>query len=306
LRLLITGASGLYGSKLAQIATPKGHEVYSGHNKGAVSFGTPVQFDITDKNQVATAFVQSRPEVVVHAATLTDVDKCELNKELTWKVNVEGTRNIAEAAKFHGAYLMYISTDYVFSGEKGNYKETDAPDPVNYYGLTKLKAEEAVAEIASECCIARTCVIYGASPAAGKVNFALWLLTKLGNRESVKVVTDQWITPTLNTSLAEMSLELAERRLNGVFHLSGASRVNRYEYALLLAEIFGLDSKSIVPVSVAQMQWAAKRPRDSSLDTSKAQLTLKNKPLQIQDALQRMKKEIAESHRLRPLDSSDT
>ncbi len=276
------------------MAANKGHEVFSGYSQDKPVYGKALQFDVADKKRVAEVFSETRPEVVVHAATLTDVDKCETNKELAWRVNVEGTRNVAEAAAAAGAFLLYISTDYVFDGEKGKYKETDPPAPVNYYGLTKLKAEELVKENVSNYCIARPSVIYGASPAAGKVNFALWLIGKLERREPVKIITDQWISPTLNTSLADMTLEVAERRLTGIFHLSGATRISRFDFAMAIAETFGLDAKAMTPVSSAQMTWAAKRPRDSSLDTSKAQKTLRNKPLEMGKALEKLKKEPAE------------
>jgi dTDP-4-dehydrorhamnose reductase len=133
LRLLITGASGLYGSKLANLAEEDGHQVFSIYNQHQSAFGTPVHLEISDEEQVEKTFKELTPEVVVHAATLTDVDKCELNKELAWKINVQGTENITRAAKAHNAFLLYISSDYVFNGEKGQYKETDSPDPINYY-----------------------------------------------------------------------------------------------------------------------------------------------------------------------------
>ena len=168
------------------------------------------------KLEVDEAFRTIKPDVVVHAATLTDVDKCELNKDLAWRVNVEGTKNIAEASKrVAGAFLVYISTDYVFSGEKGYYVESDSPEPVNYYGLTKLEAETVVMQTMAESdfFIGRPSVIYGSTPAAGKVNFALWLIETLRKGNRVKIVTDQWNTPTLNTNFAEMTLEVIERRI---------------------------------------------------------------------------------------------
>ncbi len=266
--------------------------VYSGYSKDQPAFGAAVQFDVSDKTMVEKVFEEINPEVVVHAATLTDVDKCETNKELAWKVNVEGTRNIAEAVKKRRAFLVYISTDYVFNGEKGNYKETDTPDPVNYYALTKLKAEELVQDIADDYCIARGSVIYGASPAAGKINFALWLINKLKGNESPKVLIDQWNSPTLNTNMADMTLEIIERKLTGIYHISGATRISRYDYAKLLAQTFNLNTDLLTPSTLAEFSWSAKRPKDSSLDTSKAQQTLKNKPLQIQQALEQLKKEL--------------
>ena len=295
LKLLITGASGLYGSKLAELALRKGHEVYSGFSLDQPRNGVPVQFDVSSEKQVEEAFKKTRPEVVVHAASMTDVDKCENNKALAWRVNVEGTRIVTERTAKTGAFMMYISTDYVFNGEKGQYTETDTPDPVNHYGTTKLKAENTVKELIDDFCIARPCVIYGAIPAAGKINFALWLLNKLRNKAKANIVTDQWITPTLNTNLAAMTLEIAERRLSGVYHVSGATRLSRYEYAEHVAKVFELDSNLIVPVKSTEMHWTAKRPRDSSLDTSKVRKTLRNKPLTINDALKQLKQELAPS-----------
>jgi dTDP-4-dehydrorhamnose reductase len=292
LKLLITGASGLYGSKLAELATARNYEVCSGYSRDQPAYGTPIQFDVSDKNRVEEAIKKLNPEVVVHAAALTDVDKCEINKELAWKINVEGTRNIAEAVKTNRAFLIYISTDYIFNGETGRYEETDSPAPINYYGLTKLKAEELVKNLIDEYCIARASVIYGSTPAAGKVNFALWVINKLKRNEQIKIITDQWNSPTLNTNMAEMTLEIIERKLTGTFHLSGATRINRYDFAKQIAENFNLDSNLIGPTTSAEFSWTAKRPRDSSLDTAKAQQALKNKPLQINQAIEKMKQEL--------------
>jgi dTDP-4-dehydrorhamnose reductase len=293
LKLLITGASGLYGSKLAQMALAQNIEVYSSAIQSLSVYGSFVKLDISGKEQVEVAFKTIKPDIVVHAATLTDVDKCEANKELAWKVNVEGTKNIVEAAKTAGSFLIYISTDYVFNGEKGLYKEADKPDPINYYGLTKLKAEEIV-QTQKEYFIARPSVIYGSTPATGKVNFALWLIETLRKGERVKIVTDQWNTPTLNTNLAEMTLDVIERRLTGIYHMCGATRVSRLEFAEQIADAFGLDKGLIDKVSSSQFTWPAKRPMDSSLDTSKAQKMLRKKPLEMAAALNRLKLEIAQ------------
>jgi dTDP-4-dehydrorhamnose reductase len=292
MKLLITGASGLYGSKLAQLALNKQNQVYAVYNQHSTSSGIPIQLDISDKAKIETEFQKVKPDVVVHAASITDVDKCELNRELAWQTNVEGTNNIAQAAKTTRTFLLYISTDYVFDGEKGNYTETDLASPINYYGYTKLKAEEHIKKANAEYCIARTSVIYGATPAAGKINFALWLLNKLKNKEQTKVYTDQWNSPTLNTNLAEMTLEIAERKLTGLYHLSGATRISRYDFAVDFAKTFNLDTTLLVPTESKQLSFPAKRPRDSSLNTQKAQQSLKNKPLQIENALERLKAEL--------------
>ena len=291
MKLLITGGSGLYGSKLAQLATNKQHQVFSAHNQHPTTYGHPIKLDITNKAQVETALKKAQPDVVVHAASLTDVDKCELNPKLAMKINIKGTDNIVQALKKINAFLIFISTDYVFNGEKGYYTETDQPSPINYYGYTKLKAEEHVKTINSKYCIARTSVIYGATPAAGKTNFALWLLDKLNKKERARVFTDQWNSPTLNTSLAEMTLEIAERNLAGIYHLSGVTRISRFEFAILLSKTFKLDTNLIIPTLSTELSFPAKRPQDSSLNTSKAQQTLGNQPLQIDEALKKLKEE---------------
>ena len=292
MRLLITGGSGLLGLKIAGIALQKGYEIHSGYNKHEAINGTPIKLDICNKNTVSKTFERIKPEAVVHAAALTNVDKCEEDMELARKVNIEGTKNILESSEHHNTFLVYVSTDYVFSGEEGMYKETDKPKPINYYGLTKLQGEKKVTASSIDSCIARTSVIYGSTPAAGKVNFALWVLNKLKNREPMKIITDQWVSPTLNTNLAEMILEIIERKLTSIYHLAGATSINRYEFAMLIAETFQLDKTLISPAKSSEMKWLAKRPKNTSLNVEKASKILKNKPLKIQDALNKLKEEI--------------
>ena len=288
MKIFITGGSGLLGSKVAEIALEKEYEVYSGYNSHKPEFGEPVKFDLANPESVVKAIDEVKPDAIIHSAALTDVDKCEVEKELAYKINVEGTRVVAEMARKVGAFMVYISTDYVFDGSKGMYKEEDETNPINYYGYTKLLGEK----YCQDFCIARTCVIYGAKPASGKVNFALWLINKLENGESVRIITDQYITPTLNTNLAKMLLEIAERKIIGVFHLAGATRVSRFEFAKEIARVFGLDDSLIIPSRMDVINWVAKRPKDSSLDTSKANKFLNEKPYELKKALKVLKEEI--------------
>ena len=286
MRLLVTGGSGLLGSKVAEIALERGYEVYSGYNSHEPEFGEPVKLNLIESERVKDIVRELKPDAIVHSAALTDVDRCEVEKELAYKINVDGTKAIAEVAKELGALLVYISTDYVFDGSRGMYREEDEPNPINHYGYTKLLGERYCQ------CVARTCVIYGAKPASGKVNFVLWLIDKLERGEEVKIITDQYITPTLNTNLAEMVLECLERELKGTFHLAGATRVSRFEFAKEVARTFGLDENLIRPARMDEMKWVAKRPKDSSLDTTKAQRSLKNKPYELKKALKVLKDEI--------------
>jgi dTDP-4-dehydrorhamnose reductase len=291
-KLLVTGASGLLGTKLCELAIKKNHEVYSAYSQHKPTYGVPLKLDITDKKAYEDTFKKTKPEAVVHAAALSDVDRCEKEQQLAWKTNVEGTATIASLCQKHSVFLVYVSTDYVFDGKKGKYKETDKPTPINYYGLTKLKGEQSIKESKTEHCITRTSVIYGANPAAGKINFALWLLDRLKKKEEARIVTDQWNSPTLNTNLAKMILEILDRRITGTFHLAGATRLSRYEFAKYLAETFNLDANDITPAPSKEIPWVARRPEDSSLNVDKACRTLRNKPMQISEALVHLKDEM--------------
>ena len=292
LNILITGASGLLGSKLTEILIKNGYKVYAGYNVHKPLFGIPIKFDVSNGKEVEKAFRNIGPRIVIHAAALTNVDMCEVNRDLAWRINVEGTENIVKLSREYNVFLIYVSTDYVFRGDRGLYSEEDEPDPINYYGFTKLRGEEKVRKGIDEYCIVRTSVIYGSVPATGKINFVLWILEKLRKRETVKIVTDQWNSPTLNTNLAEMMLEILKRKLIGVYHLAGATRINRYNFAKLIAKTFNLDESLILPTTSDKIQWVAKRPKDSSLNVNKATQTLHNKPLNIGESLKILKEEL--------------
>jgi len=292
MKVLVTGASGLLGSKLVEVLISKGYTVYAGYHGNSPKAGFPVKFDISSEEDVKRVFEHVKPDVAVHAAALTNVDECEVKRELAWNVNVVGTGNVVKFSKQYGSFLIYISTDYVFRGDRGMYSENDEVCPVNYYGYTKLKGEEEVKNMLKEYCIARASVIYGSAPATGKTNFALWIIEKLKEGELVRVVTDQWNSPTLNTNLAEMLTEILDRRITGTYHLAGATRISRYDLAKLVAETFNQDKNLISPTTSDKISWAAQRPRDSSLDVGKASRTLYSKPLDIGASLRRLKLEL--------------
>jgi dTDP-4-dehydrorhamnose reductase len=296
LKLLITGASGLLGQKVAQRALEKGHSVYSLYKEHPVNLGRSIKIDLTNQAEISKIIARLKPEAIIHLAAYTDVDGCETNQDLAWKINAEATRHVAIASAGVNSHLTYVSTDYVFDGERGFYTEEDKTNPISYYGYTKLKGEEFVKEHATKWCIARPSVIYGWLDY--KQNFATWLINNLNQKKEVKVLKDQYVSPTLNTNLSEMLLEITERKINGVLHTAGSSRVSRYEYALRLAEVFNLNKDWIKPAKMDEMSWKAKRPRDSSLNVTKASTFLGSKPLKIIQALKMMKKEKSGTTRL--------
>jgi dTDP-4-dehydrorhamnose reductase len=288
-RVMVTGASGLLGNKIVALAKSD-YAVIPTHRTEPLHSNS-VKLDLTDQAEVISLVGKFKPDIVIHTASETNVDKCETDKEQAWKINVDGTRNIAEVCQKVNAKLIHISTDYVFDGEKGFYGEEDDPNPVNYYGLSKLEGEKQVIEHCENYAILRTSVLYGWHPC--KLNFVTWVINKLRQQQEITVVEDHFNTPTLADNLAEMAIEAVQKDLRGLYHASGRERISRYEFAKQIAKTFGLNADLIKPVKMSQITaWIAKRPRDSSLKTDKIQKQLKTKPLNITEGLNKMKQEM--------------
>ncbi len=290
MRVLVTGASGLLGGRVVSLALKRGHLVFSAYNQHPAKAGFAVRLDLTNVGDVGETIRRLRPDAIIHTAAYTNVDGCEENRDLAWRVNAEACKHIAISSADVGAHLVYVSTDYVFDGEGGLYREEDTPNPINYYGYTKLMGEEFVKQYAKSWCIARTSVIYGWG--GSKLNFATWLIESLEQGRHVKVLVDQYVSPTLNSNLAQMLIEIAERKLCGILHTAGASRVSRYEFAQKLAGIFDLNTNLMAPARMGELKWKARRPRDSSLDVSRCSSSLKeSKPMKLEEALEAMRLE---------------
>ena len=274
-KVLLTGASSSPGFKTLIELASKGYTVYAQYNIHPIELhhasATIVQLDLTQYDRVVEVFNSIKPDIVVHMAALGNVDQCEADRELAWKVNVEATRLLAKLASKHDAVMLYLSTDYVFDGERGMYREEDKPNPINFYGHTKLIAEEIVKSLVEKYIIVRTSAIYGFG--MGRTNFGKFLVEALSRGQHVQAIIDQRLSPTLNTLLAKAIVELLEKDVYGVFHIAG-ERVSRYDFAVKLAQRFGFDVKLIEPAKMADFKWVAKRPRDSSLDCSRARSIL--------------------------------
>ena len=184
---------------------------------------------------------------------------------------MDATANVVEGCLKIGARLIFVSTDYVFDGEKGNYKETDQPNPLDFYGVTKLEAERIVAKLPTRL-IVRTSVLYGWNPS--KLNFATWIMQGLSEHRSLRIVRDHINSPTFSDNLAMAIRAAIERKVTGVLHVAGSERISRFEFARRLATKFNLDEALLVPVEMRDLGWVAKRPKDSSLDVGKAEKEL--------------------------------
>jgi dTDP-4-dehydrorhamnose reductase len=290
-RILVTGSSGLLGSKIIEQAR-RLYEVISTY-RTKPSFPNSVKMDITQESDVQQVFSHLKPSIVIHTAAETNVDKCEVSNEHAWRVNAKGTKNIADMSRMVSAEIIYVSTDYVFDGEKGRYTEDDDPNPINYYGLTKREGEKYIVETCKDYVIVRTSVLYGWHPS--KSNFVKWVITSLEENRRINVVNDHYNSPTFADNLAEAVLEIIEKDLKGLYHTAGSQRIDRYEFAVEVARTFLLDSSLIQPVKMNDLKaWVAKRPKDSSLCIDKIQKSIRTKLLNVNDALGRMKERATE------------
>jgi len=223
-----------------------------------------------------------KPQYIVLTAAMTNVDGCEADRLAAWKVNALGPKNVASAAKDTGSKLIYVSTDYVFDGDHGMYREDDQTAPINYYGESKLAGERFVQEICPDSVIARTSVLYGQNPV--RQNFVTWAVDEMKKENRINIVNDQYTSPTLSSNLADMILGIRDR--TGVFHTCGSERINRYDFTIKIAKAFRLDESLVNPITSDQLSWKARRPMDSSLDTSKVSRFAK--PLNVKEGLNAM------------------
>jgi len=276
MKILITGASSLPGYRTTLEALKRGHEVVGLHYTHPIPIEDErlkkVSIDITQWNDLKESIIKEKPDVIVHMAALGDVDLCEKDKVLAWMTIVEPSIKIASLASKIDCFIIYLSTDYVFDGERGNYREHDVPNPVNYYGLMKLMGEIAFRSLCSRYAIVRASSIYGLGP--GRMNFAKYVIEKLRTGETVKALTDQYTSPTQATLLGKTIVEIAEERIEGIFHAVG-ERMSRYEFAIKVADVLGLDRSLIQAAKMKEMKWFAKRPRDSSLNSEYTRSLLK-------------------------------
>lgn len=291
-RILITGANGLLGQKLMHTF---GHdfELHGVGRKTTPNLAglTYTSCDITKRNAVRQLLKSFKPSYIINAAAYTDVDGCEEDRENCWRVNVRGPEILAEAAKSAGAVLLHVSTDYVFDGESGEYTEESLPNPLGYYGRAKLAGENAVIGSGVEYAIVRTMILYGTGVKL-RPNFAIWLVEKLSRGEPVRVVDDQYGHPTLIDDVALAIRKIVELNKHGFFHVCGSEYINRFDFALKVAEVFRLDSALITPIKTDQLNQKALRPLNSKFNLDKLTLELGVKMRGVKEGLETLKQQL--------------
>ena len=293
-RVLITGANGLLGQELvARLSQEPAYDVLATGRSpvprldGASCGYAPL--DVTDAEAIRRIFQDFAPTVVVNAAAMTQVDNCEVARDACWKVNAEAAETLARQCHTVGARLVQVSTDFVFDGADGPYREDDRPAPVNFYGKSKLAAENATREAGLDAwAIARTVLVYGTGHRLRRANIVLWLIEKLSKGEPLHLVTDQWRTPTYAPDLADGIERIVRFGKTGIFHLSGRELVSIYDFARTVARVFDLDASLLHPTDGSRFQQKAARPARTGFIILKAETELGYKPRSLDAALRHL------------------
>ena len=289
-RILLTGSNGLLGQKLVDLLTQTADvdliATARGDNRSPYTAGYSYQpMDITDRQQVMEVICSTRPDVVIHTAAMTDVDKCELQKDDCWAQNVTATESLVEACRETGAILVHVSTDFIFDGTAGPYDETAEGNPISFYGWSKLAAESVVRHSGISWAIARTVLVYGIAHDMSRSNIILWVKKSLEDGKNIKVVTDQWRSPTLAEDLAKGCYLIADQRAEGIFNISGKEVLTPYEMAIKTADYFGLDKSLIAQADGSTFKQTARRPPRTGFKLDKAQTVLGYDPHSFEEGI---------------------
>jgi dTDP-4-dehydrorhamnose reductase len=284
MKFLVTGSAGLIGSQIVKDLVEQNHIVYSCYHDQKPLQGILIHLDLSDENQIIQTLQQIKPDRIIHLAAMTGVDLCETEKELATIINTKATEILARQAAKQNMFFLYVSTDYIFDGINGMKKEDDTTNPLGFYGKSKLEGELTLNKFASSWCIARTSTPFGIHNT--KKSFPLWVKENLEAKKEISVLTDQFTSPTYVPNLSKMLIEITIRQIIGIIHVSGATRISRFDFAKLVADKLHLDKNFLIPTKVDDMNWKAKRPKDSSLDVSLATEILNEQPQKIEQSIE--------------------
>ena len=290
-KVLITGANGFVGYYLTEQLLHKGYSVIAtGKGECRLPFlqnnFNYQSLDFTDKESVENIFEEYKPNVVVHCGAMSKPDECELNKEAAFRTNVTGTMHLLNAAEKLNCFFIFLSTDFVFSGDEGMYKEDDERKPVNYYGETKLLAEDGIKKYSLPWAIVRTILVYG-KPFLSRQNILTMVASALTEGEELNIFNDQVRTPTYVEDLAKAIVSVIEKKAGGIYHISGEDVLTPYQMAIAVAQYLQLDGTLIHKVEEKDFSQPAKRPLKTGFNISKAKRDLNYQPLSFSEGLKK-------------------
>jgi len=296
-KILVTGSNGLLGQKLTDlcladrdielIATSTGpdrHPVRSGF--------IYEELDVLDKSRLEELVAKYQPDAIIHTAAMTNVDACENDREKCYDLNVESVKYLVDVCEKNAIQLVHLSTDFIFDGEDGPYTEEAEPNPLSYYGLTKLEAEQIIIKSSCRWAILRTIIVYGIVSDMSRSNIVLWAKAALEKGEPINVVNDQWRMPTLAEDLAECCLLAIKKGAQGIFNASGKDLMSILEIVKRVADYWSLDKSLIRPISADTLNQAAKRPKKTGFNLDKTIKTLGYNPHSFEEGIAIMEKQL--------------
>ncbi len=297
MKILVTGSNGLLGQKLIKLlvgtsnvellATSKGENRYK--SKDGYRYQS---LDITNRKEVLDVVEGFKPDAIINTAAMTNVDACESDQELCWDLNVNAVKYFIEASEKYKSHLIHLSTDFVFDGEDGPYKEEDQPNPLSYYGESKYEAEKLLEASAIKWSIARTIIVYGIVDDMSRSNIVLWAKEALEKGNPLTIVDDQFRSPTLAEDLAMGCYLIAEKEAVGVYHLSGKDVMSIIDLVYRVADFYELDKSIITPIKSTSLNQAAKRPPKTGFILDKAINNLGYDPTSFEEGLLELTKQL--------------
>jgi dTDP-4-dehydrorhamnose reductase len=298
MKIVITGSNGLLGQKLVAALRHDPQVQLVATSRGADRTPIPLgpqyrSMDITVQAEVDEVFATTMPEVVIHTAAMTNVDACELDPAACQLQNVTATEHVVQAAKRHGCHFIHLSTDFIFDGENGPYREEDVPAPLSIYGQSKLDAEQLVMNAGlAKWAIGRTIIVYGIAEGLSRSNVVLWAKSALEKGQPIKVVDDQWRMPTLAEDLADGCIRIAKRGATGIFNLSGPDGMSILELVQRVGAFFHLDTSVVTPVKSDSLGQPARRPPCTGFVLDKARRELGYAPRGFEEGLAVLKDQL--------------
>lgn len=296
-KIVITGSNGLLGQNLLEVLLKdrKKYQVIGfsrGKNRSYRNDFEYHDIDITNTVELRKAILNVKPQFIINTAAMTNVDACETDKEGCFKLNVEAVQSLAELCKELDAHLIHISTDFIFDGKDGPYKESDQPNPLSYYGESKLKSEEILKNTTINYTILRTILVYGLVAEMSRSNIVLWVKESLEKGNEITIVDDQFRMPTYVEDLAMACKICIDKKATGVYNISSSKLMSIFEIAQEIAASFNLDSTLIKSISTSTLNQTAPRPAITGFDLSKTNNELSFYPKTFKEDLLRFKEKL--------------
>jgi len=293
-KILVTGSNGLLGQKLVElllddksvqlIACSKGNNRLKNHDNYVYE-----ELDICNEKELRRIFLKYSPDSIINTAAMTRVDYCEENRTACRNINVNAVKFIVKLANKIGAHLIHLSSDFVFDGKNGPYKEEDKVSPPSLYGLTKLDGERIITDMSKYWSIIRTILVYGVNKDMSRTNIVKWIKDSMEEGKEIRIVKDQFRMPTLVDDLAMACINIARKRSFGLYHISGNEMMSIYDLSIRVANFFNLDKSLIIPVSTSELDEKAKRPPKTGFILDKAIKDLDYSPHTFEEGLGKLK-----------------